>query len=527
MFWAHRVVEEIKKRFAAEIASGKPLIIRDEKTMSGRVHVGSLRGVVIHGVIDELLTQDGINHQYLFEINDFDVMDGLPVYLDQERFRPFMGQLLCEVPSPDDKAKNYAEYFASEFIEAIGLTGYAPSFYRSSDMYRQGKYNEVIRIALDHADEIRAIYKEVSGSVKDPDWLPLNVICQKCGRVGTTKAIKWDGSLVHYRCLPDQVSWAQGCSHEGETDPYDGRAKLPWKVEWPAKFRVFGVNIEGAGKDHATKGGTRDVARNIVTRVFKYPEPLDIPYNFFVVGGKKMSSSKGQGSTAKDIAELLPRPVLRFMLQKEPKREIDFEPYGDSIPVLFDQHDALAQGYFDGDEEPRSVYPLLYPPADKSRIERAFLPRLRELAYLVQMPHINIGDKVSEMKGQELNQADKAELECRILYARKWLDAYSPENFKFELQEREVPEAAMTLTDGQKSALRAILAYIEAEKTLDGSILHAKIHEIKKDSGISPQELFSAIYVSFLGKGSGPQAGWFLSALPRDFVIKRLREVSA
>jgi lysyl-tRNA synthetase class I len=38
-------------------------------------------------------------------------MDGLPVYLDQEKFKPFMGKPLCNVPSPDGVAKNYAEYF--------------------------------------------------------------------------------------------------------------------------------------------------------------------------------------------------------------------------------------------------------------------------------------------------------------------------------------------------------------------------------------------------------------------------------
>lgn len=44
MFWADKIAKEIKK----ERGDG-PLIIRDEKTMSGRVHIGSMRGVAIHG----------------------------------------------------------------------------------------------------------------------------------------------------------------------------------------------------------------------------------------------------------------------------------------------------------------------------------------------------------------------------------------------------------------------------------------------------------------------------------------------
>jgi lysyl-tRNA synthetase class 1 len=46
-------------------------------------------------------------------------------------------------------------------------------------------------------------------------------------------------------------------------------------------------------------------------------------------------------------------------------------------------------------------------------------------------------------------------------------------------------------------------------------------------SAVEPKQLFSAIYFSILGKESGPKAGWFLSVLPKDFLIKRLKEVTA
>src|ERR1043166_4089062 len=103
MFWADRIVEQIinTPRFKAKISAGEPLVIRDEKTASGRVHVGALRGVAIHGVGSEVLTGRGVANWVLYEINDFDPMDGLPVYLDKSTFEPHMGKPLCEVPSPD------------------------------------------------------------------------------------------------------------------------------------------------------------------------------------------------------------------------------------------------------------------------------------------------------------------------------------------------------------------------------------------------------------------------------------------
>jgi GTP1/Obg family GTP-binding protein len=37
MFWADRIVEAVQERFSEKIKKGEPLIIRDEKTASGRV----------------------------------------------------------------------------------------------------------------------------------------------------------------------------------------------------------------------------------------------------------------------------------------------------------------------------------------------------------------------------------------------------------------------------------------------------------------------------------------------------------
>ena len=51
MFWADRIAAEIKDKVIPRAGAGKPLLIRDEKTVSGKVHVGSMRGVAIHGAL--------------------------------------------------------------------------------------------------------------------------------------------------------------------------------------------------------------------------------------------------------------------------------------------------------------------------------------------------------------------------------------------------------------------------------------------------------------------------------------------
>jgi len=527
MFWADKVVEKIKVDLKDAIESGRSLVIRDEKTASGRVHVGSMRGVAIHGIISEILKEEGIQNIFLYEINDLDPMDGLPVYLDEKKYKEYMGMPLNTIPSPDGKAKNYAEYFAKEFITVIEQAGFQPQFYRVSELYTSGKMNDVIKIALERAGDIRRIYKEVSGSMKDDDWLPLNVICEKCGKIGTTKVTTFDGEKVTYTCKTNLVEWAEGCGHRGVISPYDGNATLPFKVEWSAKFRVVGVNIEGAGKDHSTKGGARDVANHIAREIFDYTPPFDIPYEFFLVGGKKMSSSKGEGSSAKEISGILPPHIFRLaLLAKNPKQTIDFIPDGDTIPILFDRYDIIAEKYFSGtkDDDAR-LFELTHSPAERKKLVNVFRPRFSLVAFVIQMPHIDIEEEMARLKGDVLTEEDIKEIRLRADYAQRWLHTYAPEDYKYELQRDGVPKAAQSFNTKQKETLGQVLEYISSQKILDGQKLHTKLHEIRKESGIEPKDFFSALYLSFLGKESGPKAGWFLSVLGKEFLEKRLNEV--
>jgi len=519
MFWLDRIFGQIETELKDKIASGKTLLIRDEKTASGRVHIGSMRALALHAAIAERLDEAGIPHVFKYEINDMDAMDGLPVYLDKEIYEKEMGKPLFSIPSPDGKAKNYAEYFAEEYIKAIKEAGFAPEFYRASELYLSGKMNEAIRMALDKVAEARAVYEEIYGTPRPSDWYPLLVICENCGKLGTTKVTGWDGEQVAYTCYPTAVTWAKGCGHSGKVSPFDGKAKFPWKVDWPAKWKVLGVDIEGGGKDHYSKGGARDVAKAISERVFEYPEPFGVPNEFFLIGGKKMASSKGWGASAKEIVELVPNKIFRLALfGKDINQQINFDPEGDTIPVLYDQYDKLAENFWTGTKDDYArLFELIHPgrkvPAKMS------LPRFSQVAFVVQMPHLDIA--------KEFPEADKVELQERAQYAKHWLAEYAPEKFVFKLQDT-LPDAAQNLSETQKKALRTLLRYIEASEAMPtGEDLHHFLHGLKESEPISPAELFSAIYLSFLGKPMGPKAGWFLSVLPKEFIKKRLHEAGA
>jgi lysyl-tRNA synthetase class 1 len=420
---------------------------------------------------------------------------------------------------------NFAELYGQEYVDVVNRIGFGATVYRATELYREGKMNAQIRAALDKKDLIRSIYKEVSGSEKPEGWYPLNVICENCGNLSATKITAWDGEQVTYTCSSDTIEWATGCDHQGVISPFDGNASFPWKPEWAAKFVAKGVHFEGGGKDHYSKGGSRQVAEAISRQVFKHEPPYGVFNEFFLIGGKKMSSSKGNAATAKEMVELLPPHILRLLLLKTPiNRQIDFEPEGDAVPVLWDVYDRLAEKTWEGIEDDDSqIFKFTHLPEERGSInERRFLPRFSQIAFFVQMPHMDIYEEVAKMKESELTDADRTEINLRVEYAKRWLANYADDRFIFELQDT-VPVLVSELTAEQKIALTKLADKVEAGSEMTGETLHSLIHDVKEESGLSPKEFFTAIYIAFLGKESGPKVGWFLSTLEKEFLVSRLQ----
>jgi len=70
-----------------------------------------------------------------------------------------------------------------------------------------------------------------------------------------------------------------------------------------------------------------------------------------------------------------------------------------------------------------------------------------------------------------------------------------------------------------------LLEYVKSKEKVIGEELHTRLHDIRVEADIDPKEFFSAIYMTVLGKDSGPKAGWFLSVIDKEILEKLLSEV--
>jgi lysyl-tRNA synthetase class 1 len=526
MYWADELAASVEG----------PQVVNDSKTPSGTVHVGSLRGPVILDVITRALRARGLPTTLLYGVDDMDPMDAQAL-LTPDSVEHEMGRPLAFVPDQaGDCHASYARHHAQTFIDVFAGLGILPDrYYWMSDIYPTGEMDPFLRTALDRAQVVRDVYRRVSKVERPEGWLPVHVICPTCGKVGTTLATDWDGETVAYECRPDYVTWARGCGASGRVSPFGGTAKLPWNLEWAAQWSLLGVTIEPCGKDLATAGGSRDRSDALARKVFDREPPRNLAYEFLNIGGRKMSTSKGRGASAQQMAEVLPPEPLRLLfLRPRPNQAIEFNPDGsDAIPRLFDELDKLAaavagrpyRGELPPDAERLFGYVQLAD-AIPAEAAAAYRPAFGHLALLAQIPGVEIAARVAEEKGAPLTPREQATLAERLSAARAWLESYAPDSAVVRVRREALPPEATALGEDQRVFLGGLALAAGKEDPHGGDAWQTLLFRVAGDAALPAGRAFGAVYLAVLGRPNGPRAGWLLASLDPSFVIARLREAA-
>jgi lysyl-tRNA synthetase class 1 len=245
-----------------------------------------------------------------------------------------------------------------------------------------------------------------------------------------------------------------------------------------------------------------------------------------------MSTSKGQGAAAHTIAEVLPPEQLRFLfLRPRPSQVIEFDPEGDTIPRLFDEFDRIAaatagrevKGELPADYERLFGYSLVGESPDVEAAAAAFRPAFGHLALLLQIPGVDIRDRMEAEKGSALTALEAAVLAERTSSARAWLESYAPERARLAIRRDAVPEEVAGLEADQRSYLAALAEAADGERPGSGDAWQGLIFRVAGESGLASGRAFGALYAAFLGRSNGPRAGWLLASLEPVFVLERLR----
>jgi lysyl-tRNA synthetase class 1 len=518
--WADVTAEEVLEK-------GNSHLVASGITPSGHIHIGNMREVVTADAVYRTLADRGADARLIYIADTFDPLRKVYPFLD-DSYAEHVGKPLSEIPAPGGAGGSYADYFLQPFLAALETLGIRPEVYRADEMYKTGIYNEAIREALLNRDRIAAILKEESGKDVAPDWSPFNPVCNACGRISGTKVTGFDPET-------DRISYECVCGDAGEV-PVQGGGKLTWRVDWPARWKVLGVTVEPFGKDHASRGGSYDTGKRISKEIFGYEAPHPVIYEWIMLGKEgAMSSSTGVVVSISDMLKVVPPEVLRYLIiRTKPEKHIRFDP---AMPLLtlVDNFERLSTAE-DISGYDRTVLKLSH----ASGLCHTDIP----FKHMTTIYQVADGDADRIMEIVERAGYDTEKEKCIRELAdnvASWLEMFAPDMVKFSVQEN-VPTLAATLTDEQRAFLKALTESLKAAGELDGDAYHNLIYSAKEEGGelhgrikkilgveelaLSPKTLFKAIYIAVLGQASGPKAGWFLSSLERDFLIRRFSEAA-
>jgi lysyl-tRNA synthetase class 1 len=299
-----------------------------------------------------------------------------------------------------------------------------------------------------------------------------------------------------------------------------GEVKLDWRLDWPGRWWLMDISVEPFGRDHASAGGSFDTGVQIMKDVYQAKPPLPVPYDFVNLAGdtKKMSASQGTGLDALGVAKVLPPEIVRyFMLRYPPSKRLYFDPQN-GVSQLIDDFAALLAKVNKSEEEQQlidicthGISPTVSSVAF-SHLVASYQAALKDPDKTMEIINRSQTEKISDDEREIINS--------QLKFIDNWLKNWAPEDIKFEL----APQPPKVLSEKEREYLMALAKKIEAAPDdADGEFFHKAIYDFQATSGLAPKQLFSTLYKVLIDKDSGPRAGWFLSILPRDWLVKRLR----
>lgn len=507
MQWLNTIVDELlSKHPEGEI------IVSSGVSPSGTYHLGTLREVLTAEAVTYELKRRGRQARHIHVVDDHDIFRKVPVGVPED-FKQYLGKPLCEVPSPDGSAGSYADYYLKDLLAAASPLHLDMEIMHSEQRYRDGYFTEAIEIALARKDEIKQILESISGHKVDDQWSPVQV--NEDGYLKKREIVSTDKDSK-------TLKFIDGDGQERQISYTSGEVKLNWRVDWPARWSILRVNAEPFGRDHATKGGSYDTGKAIIEQIYGGEAPIPVPYNFINRTGetKKMSKSAGDTITAAQLLEVLPAEVVWFfILRYSPDKQLFFDQ-GETLMRLVDEFGELLAKLDKSDLDKQLIDICLH------GIETPTISRV-PFSHLVASYQAALKDdnKTLEIIGRteyaEVVQNDSEIIKSELRFIAAWLEKFAPEEVKFSLLENVKSE---DFTEVERTFLNNLAATInDAPETADGAWFHAAIYSFKDSSGLAPKELFTVVYRVLIGKISGPRAGWFLSMLPHDWLVKRLR----
>ena len=527
-FWADAVADAVETRSTAD-----PIVIKGGVSPSGVPHIGHANEILRGAIVADVLRERGHEVRQVFTADDRDRLRSIPRKLadldgnlvglgevDAGALGRNLGKPYTDIPDPFGCCDSYGAHFTELLRQEVAKLGVDVEFVSNTTLYEDGSFEEVTRHILGNAEKARDVLSNYQEKV-DEDYVPFFARCEECGQLTETITdVDLDAGTVSYRCTDAETGdgTIDGCGHEGTVSLRDG--KLPWRFEWPAQWKVLGVDFEPFGKDHAEGSWPSgvDIAENVVG----VEPPVGMVYEWFTLEGDALSSSEGNIVTVGEVLDILEPEVFRYFFSKAPLKQRDFSiEHVDQLVDEFDEFERVYFGESEVDDHQTELAERAYPTVvDEIRDERIRIP-YTFAAVLGMTDDPEQREEIARREGHIPDDAPEWAIEqalARVERASEWA-RLTDNAFNYELKRSAIPDHEFEAEIEQ--ALDELADFVEAGH--GGDEIQSEIFAIAKRHEIDVGDFFGAGYRLLFDDIEGPKLGPFLAKLDADFVVGRLR----
>ena len=519
MHWSDVIGERL-------VSSTTPVhVVNTGITPSGEFHIGHLREILTGEMIVRGIRAQGGDARFCFVVDSADPLRKVYDFLD-EAYEQYVGVQLFRIPPPDadgrpdmaafSSGRTYADHFLEPFLEALKILGVQPELVYNHTEYLTGRYVEHIRTAIRERDKVREIIERISGRDLPEDWWPFTPVDERGCQTGL-QVSHVEGDLIH---------WVADDGRTGACDITKGEGKLPWRLDWPAKWCNLGVTCEPFGKDHGAAGGSYDTGKELCELLGGTP-PEGLTYEWISLRGEgAMSSSSGNTVGPIEALRLVPPEILRYLIAStKPSKAIEFDT-GMGLVTLADAYERLLRHDLEAKlEDPEIsrrqrvsieddiVSTRLSSVADTGERPSAVGVTFRHLAMLVQIRDDD--EAVWAMMPDDVGA--RSEFDARVRRMRHWVNSdHFPEEMRIAVRDAPDSERLSNLAEEEKPLHRALVKQLSdaiESGSWDEATLSRCIPDAARDVEQPLRSAYRLTYELILGVDVAPKLAPLLAAM--------------
>lgn len=491
--WPYEEARRLLKRYPDGPPEGG-IVFETGYGPSGLPHLGTFQEVARTSMVRHALREIADWPSRLIAFSDD--MDGMrkvpPGVPNQDMMHAHLDQPLSRVPDPFGCGhESYADHNNGLLRQFLDHFGFDYEFLASSDCYRSGRFDEVLKSVLVNFPAIMDVMLPTLREERRRTYSPILPISPRSGRV--------------LQVPVEVLDAAQGLiAYEEEGQRYEqsilsGGAKLQWKVDWAMRWVALGVDYEMSGKDLIDSV----VQSSRIARILGARPPESFTYEMFLdENGEKISKTKGNGVTIDEWLTYAPRESLAFFIYRDPKKAKQLSL--SVIPKSVDEYYQFLAAYPEQPIEKQLGNPVHHVHAGD--VPRPDMPI--SFSLLLNLVAVASSDDKDLLWGflqsyrPGLSPETHPEVDRLIDHALAYFRDFIADSLR-----RRPPDAmeAEALRDLEER-LAALPADSDPE-TIQGEVYAVgKSHEFE-----SLRDWFRALYEILLGSSQGPRMGSFIA----------------